>query len=111
MATEGVGLDELERQTVPVHQLFRRRADGSSYKGYRMVKWHRSPSLCLETAVHYEHQAERAADPVARQKFLDLAFEWRRSALIYESLEEVSIVPSEENCDSEGIGLHSLSSG
>jgi hypothetical protein len=59
-----------------------------------MVQWHRSPSLCLETAVHYELQADRAADPVARQKFLDLAFEWRRSALIYES--GVGIVPSEE---------------
>jgi len=60
-----------------------------------MVQWHRSPSLCLETAVHYELQADRAADPVARQKFLDLAFEWRRSALIYES-EGVGIVPAEE---------------
>ena len=60
-----------------------------------MVQWHRSPSLCLETAVHYELQADRAADPVARQKFLDLAFEWRKSALIYES-EGVGIVPSQE---------------
>jgi len=61
-----------------------------------MVQWHRSPSLCLETAVHYEHQAERAADPVAREKFLDLAFEWRRSALLYEASDAVGIVPSEE---------------
>ena len=66
-----------------------------------MIRWHRSPSLCLESAVHYEYQAERAADPVARQKFLDLAFEWRRLALIYESLENVSIVPSEENSDAD----------
>jgi len=76
-----------------------------------MVKWHRSPSLCLETAVHYEHQADRAADPVARQKFLDLAYEWRRSALIYESLEGVDIVPSQENGESESAGLASLPSG
>jgi len=65
-----------------------------------MVKWHRSPSLCLETAVHYELQADRASDPVARQKFLDLAFEWRKSALIYES-EGVRIVPSQEAGASE----------
>jgi hypothetical protein len=69
-----------------------------------MVRWHRSPSLCLETAVHYELQAERAADPVARQKFLDLAFEWRKSAVIYES-EEVGIVPAQESNESENIGL------
>jgi hypothetical protein len=62
-----------------------------------MVQWHRSPSLCLETAVHYELQAERAADPVAREKFLDLAYEWRRSAVIYESLEGIGIVPAEES--------------
>ena len=61
-----------------------------------MVRWHRSPSLCLETAVHYEHQAERAADPAARQKFLDLAFEWRRSALIYEAEEGVGLVPAQQ---------------
>ena len=72
-----------------------------------MVKWHRSPSLCLETAVHYEHQAERAADPVARQKFLDLAFEWRKSAVIYES-EEVGIVPCQEGSDAESIELAPL---
>ena len=72
-----------------------------------MVKWHRSPSLCLETAVHYEHQADRAADPVARQKFLDLAFEWRKSAVIYES-EEVGLVPAEGNGASEEIGLAPL---
>ena len=69
-----------------------------------MVRWHRSPSLCLETAVHYELQAERAADPVARQKFLDLAFEWRKSAVIYES-EEVGIVPAQASDESENIGL------
>jgi hypothetical protein len=74
-----------------------------------MVKWHRSPSLCLETAVHYEHQAERAADPVARQKFLDLAFEWRKSAVIYES-EAVGIVPSEESGEPDNIGLVPVSS-
>ena len=74
-----------------------------------MVRWHRSPSLCLETAVHYEHQAERATDPVARQKFLDLAFEWRKSAVIYES-EEIGIVPSEASCDLENTGLAPLSS-
>lgn len=72
-----------------------------------MVKWHRSPSLCLETAVHYELQADRAADPVARQKFLDLAFEWRKSAMIYES-EEVGLVPSQEGGDTESIELASL---
>jgi hypothetical protein len=72
-----------------------------------MVKWHRSPSLCLETAVHYEHQAERAADPVARQKFLDLAFEWRKSAVIYES-GEVGIVPSQEGGNAESIELAPL---
>lgn len=69
-----------------------------------MVRWHRSPSLCLETAVHYEHQAERAGDPVARQKFLDLAFEWRKSALIYES-EEVGLVPAQASGEAENIGL------
>ena len=69
-----------------------------------MVRWHRSPSLCLETAVHYEHQAERAADPLARQKFLDLAFEWRKSAVIYES-EEIGIVPSGVSDEPENIGL------
>jgi hypothetical protein len=74
-----------------------------------MVKWHRSPSLCLETAVHYEHQAERATDPVARQKFLDLAFEWRKSAVIYES-EEIGIVPSEGDGTSEDVRLASLAS-
>ena len=74
-----------------------------------MVRWHRSPSLCLETAVHYEHQAERAADPVARQKFLDLAFEWRKSAVIYES-EEVCIVPAQASDESENIELVALSS-
>jgi hypothetical protein len=74
-----------------------------------MVKWHRSPSLCLETAVHYEHQAERAADPLARQKFLDLAFEWRKSAVIYES-EEVGIVPSAGDGISQDVGLASLAS-
>jgi hypothetical protein len=74
-----------------------------------MVKWHRSPSLCLETAVHYEHQAERAADPVARQRFLDLAFEWRKSAVIYES-EEVGIVPRQATGESESIGLAPLAS-
>ena len=74
-----------------------------------MVKWHRSPSLCLETAVHYEHQAERAADPVARQKFLDLAFEWRKSALIYESSERIGIVPS-LGTEAENIGLAALPS-
>ena len=74
-----------------------------------MVRWHRSPSLCLETAVHYEHQAERAADPVARQKFLDLAFEWRKSAVIYES-EEVSIVPAQASGEPENIELAPLSS-
>jgi hypothetical protein len=73
-----------------------------------MVKWHRSPSLCLETAVHYENQAERAGDPVARQKFLDLAFEWRKSAVIYES-EEVGIVPSQANDEAENIGLAPVS--
>jgi hypothetical protein len=73
-----------------------------------MVRWHRSPSLCLETAVHYEHQAERAADPVARQKFLDLAFEWRKSAVIYES-EEVGIVPAQASGESENIELAALS--
>jgi hypothetical protein len=72
-----------------------------------MVKWHRSPSLCLETAVHYELQADRAADPVARQKFLDLAFEWRKSAMIYES-EEVGLVPSQEGGDAERIELAPL---
>jgi hypothetical protein len=74
-----------------------------------MVRWHRSPSLCLETAVHYEHQAERAGDPVARQKFLDLAFEWRKSAVIYES-EEVGIVPSQASGESENIGFAPVSS-
>lgn len=74
-----------------------------------MVRWHRSPSLCLETAVHYEHQAERAADPLARQKFLDLAFEWRKSAVIYES-EEIGIVPSEVSDEPENIGLIASSS-
>ncbi len=74
-----------------------------------MVRWHRSPSLCLETAVHYEHQAERAADPVARQKFLDLAFEWRKSAVIYEA-EDVGIVPSESTGEPESVGLAPLSS-
>jgi hypothetical protein len=74
-----------------------------------MVKWHRCPSLCLETAVHYEHQAERATDPVARQKFLDLAFEWRKSAVIYES-EEIGIVPSEGDGISEDVRLASLAS-
>ena len=69
-----------------------------------MVRCHRSPSLCLETAVNYELQAERAADPVARQKFLDLAFEWRKSAVIYES-EEVGIVPAQSSDESENIGL------
>ena len=77
--------------------------------GSRMVRWHRSPSLCLETAVHYEHQAERAADPVARQKFLDLAFEWRKSAVIYES-EEVGIVPSDSGGELESVGLAPLPS-
>jgi hypothetical protein len=74
-----------------------------------MVQWHRSPSLCLETAVHYEHQAERAADPVARQKFLDLAFEWRRSALLYESTEAVGIVPSADAGDVETVAPASSS--
>ena len=74
-----------------------------------MVRWHRSPSLCLETAVHYEHQAERAADPLARQKFLDLAFEWRKSAVIYES-EEVGIVPSDASGESDNIELAHLPS-
>jgi hypothetical protein len=74
-----------------------------------MVRWHRSPSLCLETAVHYEHQAERAGDPVARQKFLDLAFEWRKSAVIYES-EEVGIVPSEASGEPDNIELAHLPS-
>ena len=74
-----------------------------------MVRWHRSPSRCLESAVHYEQQAERAADPVARQKFLDLAFEWRRSALIYEA-EEVGIVPAQENGDAENVGMAPASS-
>jgi len=74
-----------------------------------MVKWHRSPSLCLETAVHYEHQAERATDPVARQKFLDLAFEWRKSAVIYES-EEIGIVQPEGDGTSEDVRLASLAS-
>ena len=74
-----------------------------------MVQWHRSPSLCLETAVHYELQADRASDPVARQKFLDLAFEWRKSALIYES-EGVGIVPSQEAGASEkGVAALALS--
>jgi hypothetical protein len=73
-----------------------------------MVQWHRSPSLCLETAVHYELQADRAADPVARQKFLDLAYEWRRSAVIYES-EEVGIVPSGEG-DPQPVGLAPVAS-
>jgi hypothetical protein len=72
-----------------------------------MVKWHRSPSLCLETAVHYELQADRAADPVARQKFLDLAFEWRKSAMIYES-GEVGLVPSQEGGDAESVELAPL---
>jgi hypothetical protein len=72
-----------------------------------MVRWHRSPSLCLETAVHYEHQAERAADPVARQKFLDLAFEWRKSAVIYES-EEVALVPAQASGEPESMGLAPL---
>ena len=74
-----------------------------------MVKWHRSPSLCLETAVHYENQAERAADPVARQKFLDLACEWRKSAVIYES-EEVGLVPADTNDGVEDFGLAPLPS-
>ena len=74
-----------------------------------MVRWHRSPSLCVETAVHYEHQAERAADPVARQKFLDLAFEWRKSAVIYES-EEVGLVPAEATAEPENVGLAPLPS-
>ena len=78
-------------------------------QGQRMVKWHRSPSLCLETAVHYEHQADRAADPVARQKFLDLAYEWRRSAVIYES-EEIGLVPVEGDGSAENVGLASLPS-
>lgn len=69
-----------------------------------MVRWHRSPSLCLETAVHYELQAERAADPVARQKFLNLAFEWRKSAVIYES-EEVGLVPAQAGGESESMEL------
>ena len=73
-----------------------------------MVKWHRSPSLCLETAVHYELQADRAADPVARQKFLDLAFEWRKSAVIYES-EEVGLVPAQANGESHDVALAPLS--
>ena len=73
-----------------------------------MVRWHRSPSLCVETAVHYEQQAERSADPVARQKFLDLAFEWRKSAVIYES-EEIGLVPSDAAGGSEDVGLAPLS--
>jgi hypothetical protein len=47
------------------------------------------------------------ADPVARQKFLDLAFEWRKSAVIYES-EEVGIVPSEANGEAENVELAAL---
>jgi hypothetical protein len=78
---------------------------GLLLQGHRMVQWHRSPSLCVETAVHYEHQAERASDPVARQKFLDLAFEWRKSALMYESMEAVGIVPSADDHDSESLEL------
>ena len=74
-----------------------------------MIRWHRSPSLCLETAVHYEHQAERAADPLARQKFLDLAFEWRKSAVIYES-EAVGIVPTEASGEPDHIGVVPVSS-
>jgi len=66
--------------------------------------------LCLETAVHYEHQAERAADPVARQKFLDLAYEWRRSALIYES-EEVGLVPAQGSGASEEVELATSPAG
>ena len=72
-----------------------------------MVKWHRSPSLCVETAVHYENQAERAADPVARQRFLDLAFEWRKSAVIYES-EDVGLVPAEPKGEAEDVALARL---
>ena len=72
-----------------------------------MVRWHRSPSLCLETEVHYEHQADRAADPVARPKFLDLAFEGRKSAVIYES-EEVGLVPAEGNGEAADIALAPL---
>jgi hypothetical protein len=80
-------------------------AFGLPSQGHRMVKWHRSPSLCLETAVHYEHQADRAADPVARQKFLDLAFEWRKSALIYES-EEIGLVPAGEPAAETSLSEH-----
>ena len=73
-----------------------------------MVKWHRSPSLCVETAVHYELQAERSADPLARQKFLDLACEWRKSAVIYES-EEIGLVPSGSDAESQDVALAPLS--
>ena len=66
-----------------------------------MADWCRSVSWCLERAAHYEQKAERAADPAARQSFLDAAARWRQSAEIYQSLNWVREDPSKENDKSE----------
>ena len=69
--------------------------------GHRMAQWYRSVSWCLERAAHYEHKAERAVDPAARQSFLDAANRWRQSAEIYQSMNWVRADPSKENDNSE----------
>lgn len=68
--------------------------------GHSMVEWYRSVSSCLERATHYEQQAERVADPAARQSFLDAAARWRQSAEIYQSMNTVRADASKENGNS-----------
>jgi hypothetical protein len=69
--------------------------------GHRMVQWYRSVSWCLERAAHYEQKAGRAADPAARQSFLEAAARWRQSAEIYQSMQWLRADPSNGSAASE----------
>jgi hypothetical protein len=73
-----------------------------------MVHPYRSVNWWLSVAAHYEQQAKRAADPIAQQKFLDVAAKWRQLAHDDQSLEQQATAPSSENVDPKQSPLKSL---
>jgi hypothetical protein len=69
--------------------------------GHRMVHAYRGVDRCLRAAAHYEHQAKRAADPTAQQKFLAVAAQWRQLAANDRSRDDLPTVASGKNGDSK----------
>jgi hypothetical protein len=69
--------------------------------GHRMVHAYRGVDRCLRAAAHYEHQAKRAADPTAQQKFLAVAAQWRQLAANDQSRDELPTVALGKNDDTK----------